>query len=151
MRSTCNVSFSLRQSKTGAYEELAAVDTDFMPQEHGENESADTILRHLGHETMKLLSVDPFLYTMTECPVKECMPVSFFVNQVHVQPDVLERTPECTSEDDCEGSYSCRYIDPAEYYTQNLAEKDTGFVCAHHAKVANICDLPCVKPDAAEQ
>lgn len=147
---TCKASFFLRQSKTSAEDLLAAVDhTELVQQEHGENEEEDTILRHLGYETMELFGLDPSLYTFTECAPKECMPVSFFVTQV--QPNVLESSPECTSEDDCEGAYSCRYIDPAEEYAQDLDEKDTGFVCAQHAKVASVCDMPCVQPDAAEQ
>lgn len=109
------------------------------------------MLRHLGIETMELFGLDSSVYIMTECPKKKCMPVSFFVNQV--QPDVLDKTyePECVGEEECEGSYSCRYIDPAEDYAKDLSEKDTGFVCAHHAKVASVCDLPCVQPDQAAQ
>ena len=41
-----------------------------MQQEHGENEEEDTILRHLGYETMELFGLDPSLYEMTECPPK---------------------------------------------------------------------------------
>jgi len=106
------------------------------------------LLRQLGIKAADLFHEDPSFYQTRDCPEKTCMPVSFFVKEV--QPDVMDGA-ECTNESECEGAYSCRYIDPAEDYSAGLATKDTGFVCAHHAKVANVCDLPCVQRDEATQ
>lgn len=105
---------------------------------------AHPLLRQLGLHTLDLFNEDPSLYVTRGCPERSCKPVSFFVNEI--QSDVLDEA-ECTGSSDCEGAYSCRYIDPSEDYSRNLLPKDTGFVCAHHARVANVCDLPCVERD----
>lgn len=120
------------------------------PVEQQQQEEDDThpLLRQLGIQHMDLFNEDPSLYVTTGCPAKECKPVSFFVKEI--QSDVMDGA-ECTDESDCEGAYSCRYVDPSEDYSKHLTAKDTGFVCAHHAKVANVCDLPCVERDRASE